>query len=141
MEGYLQKMKSDSAYRVFSNFTKRWFRLDLATKVFSYSSDPSLKTKKVFNAVDITSVEGRTGILYKPKGYYYDFKIFTRDRNFCLFAKSQSDRDRWLRGFELLIGRQKRKNRSLCPHPNILALPERSRAPSAHCTPQMREKL
>ena len=38
-------------------------------------------------------------------------------------------------------GRHKRKNRSLCPQPTTMAIPERSRAPSAHFASRVSEKL
>jgi hypothetical protein len=85
VEGYLKKKKNDYSLKFFSNFTKRWFTLDLSKGIFYYSAGKGKDASKVIHLRDVVSVkecfEGD-----EDKDYKFAFVINTVARTFKLYA-------------------------------------------------------
>ena len=52
IEGQLKKRKGEGSFRLFSQFTKRWFTIDLARGVWYYSQAKGKKAKKLIHMND-----------------------------------------------------------------------------------------
>jgi hypothetical protein len=103
IEGWLKKKKSDSRKHFFSNFTKRWFTLDIKNALFSYSSAQNKKSKKDIPLREFVDVKELDFSETQPKDWGYEFCVITKDRTYQLFAQTEEFKKMWVKAFQTIL--------------------------------------
>ena len=86
-----------------TQFTKRWFVLDVNRFVFGYSRSRGKELKKAVPIREIIDVFRFERIEPQIKDWIFEFHVETTDRTYVLFAKSEGDCFRWLVSFKKIL--------------------------------------
>ena len=102
IEGWLKKVKEKAKNKSQGNTNKRWFALDIVNAIFTYANGKNKKASKTIplrDILDFSANEEATEI----KDWDYYFTVLTRDREYCLFAPTRSEKEMWVHAFRTIL--------------------------------------
>lgn len=108
-EGYLKKRKTVAGFTLFSEWTKRYFILELESFTMQYFKNRKKKgnasivpLRELIWVLKDEPDEGTTKI-GKSSEWGYEFRVVTRSRTYLFNAYSDNDREVWYRAFNKLM--------------------------------------
>lgn len=108
-EGYLKKRKTVGGLTLFTEWTKRYFVLNLDTFTMVYYKNrkkkgkPSVVPLREMLLVYRQDSEQQDNKLNTGKEWGFEFEVFTRSRHFLFNAYSWNDREVWFKAFIRLM--------------------------------------
>ena len=109
------KQAKDSSWLASKEFQLRYFFLDLSQGVLKYAKQPN-QPMTIMNFRDINSMEVdppvKSGSVVN-RNYPFCFKLNMAKRELMLAAKTLSDRQSWINGFNVLFEFREYQNKKL----------------------------